>query len=93
MQGVQFGTHLLAQAGDERRRGERLSQAGIMLGGADLEIVRKIVVRVAPPAGAGDPDLLAAQVLAQRLEGDHLVDHANDALAAVLVGAAEALVR
>ena len=48
------------------------------------------IASLGPPAvGAGDPDLLAAQVLAQRLEGDDLVDHPHDALAAVLASAVD----
>ena len=70
-------------------RVERLAQAGVVLGAARLEVGGQVLVGVAPPVSAGDPDLLAAQVLAQRLEGDHLVDHAHDPLAAVLVGAVD----
>jgi len=89
VQGVELGAHLLAQPGDKRGRVQRLAQAGVVLGAAGLEVGGQVLIRVAPPAGAGDPDLLAGQVLAQRLEGDDLVDHADDALAAVLVGAVD----
>jgi hypothetical protein len=52
-----------------------------------LEVVREVLVGVAPLVGADDPDLLAAQLLAQRLEGADLVhaaDHAPAGLAGVL---------
>ena len=89
VQGVELGAHLLAQLGDERRRVQRLAQAGVVLGAARLEVGGQVLVGVAPPVGADDPDLLAAQLLAQRLEGDDLVDHPDHPLAAVLVGAVD----
>ena len=89
MQGVELGAHLLAEFCDERARVERLAQAGVVLGAAGLEVGGQVLIGVTPSVGAGDPDLLAAQVLAQRLEGDHLVEHPDDALAAVLVGAVD----
>jgi len=32
-----------------------------MLGAAGLEVGGQVLIRVAPPVGAGDPDLLAVQ--------------------------------
>ena len=85
----ELGAHLLAELGDERAWVQRLAEAGVVLGAAGLEVGGQVLVGVAPPVRAGDPDLLAAQVLAQRLEGDDLVDRAHHALAAVLVGAVD----
>jgi hypothetical protein len=53
-----------------------------------LEVVREVLVGVAPLVGADDPDLLAAQLLAQRLEGADLV-HAADHPPAGLTGVLE----
>jgi hypothetical protein len=89
VQGVELGVHLLAEPADERLRVQRLAQAGVVLGAVGLEVGGQVLVGVAPPVRAGDPDLLAAQLLAQPLEGDDLVDRADDALSAVLVGAVD----
>ncbi|MGO9792495.1 MAG: UvrD-helicase domain-containing protein [Solirubrobacteraceae bacterium] len=39
--------------------------------------MRQVFVGVAPAAGTDDPDLLAAQLIAQRLEGRDLIDLAQ----------------
>ena len=55
--------------GDERRRVQRLAQLRVVLGAAGVEVAGQVLVRVAEPVGADHPDLLASQLLAQRLEG------------------------
>lgn len=61
----QLGAHLVAQLVDERGRFQRLTQGGVVRGPVSLEVVRQILVGVAPPIGADDPDLLATQAFPQ----------------------------
>lgn len=49
-----------------------------MRGPVDLKIGREVLVGVAPFVRANDPDLLAAEPLAQRLEDARLIDAADD---------------
>jgi hypothetical protein len=48
-----------------------LDPAGGVVGG-------EVLVGVAPAVGAGDPDLLAAQRVTERLERRDLIDHPYD---------------
>jgi len=59
----QLGVHLVAELVDERGRVQRLAQRGVMRGAVGLEVVRQVLVGVAPPVGANDPDLLAPQAI------------------------------
>ena len=58
-----------------------------MLAAALLEVGGEVLVGVAPLLGAEHPDLLAAQLIAQRLKGRDLIHHPHHALAAAAVGA------
>jgi hypothetical protein len=58
----------VAEALDELGRVERLAQVLVVLGQAGLEVLRQVVVGVAPAVGALDPDLLAAQPVPERLQ-------------------------
>jgi hypothetical protein len=60
-----------------------------MLGASDLEVGREVLVGVSPLVRADDPDLLAAQPLAQRLEDAGLIDVADDPGAPARVGVRE----
>ena len=89
MQRGEFGLHLGADLVDELGRVQRLLKRLVVLASALLKVGRQILVGVAPPVRADDPDLLAAKLVAQRLEGRDLVDHPQHALtvaAILLVG-------
>ncbi len=62
-----------------------------MLGAVDLEVGREVLVGVSPFVRSDDPDLLAAQPLAQRLKDARLVDAAHDSVAATRVGLGQQL--
>jgi hypothetical protein len=74
----ELGAHLLPQLCGERRGVQRLVQLVVMLDPVGLEVGWKVFVGVAPLVRADDPDLLAAQPLAQRLEDARLIDVADD---------------
>jgi len=75
---VERGRHLLAQRLDEHGRVQRFAELLVVLGPAGLEVGREVLVGVAPRIGADHPDLLAPQLLAQRLERDDFVHYAGD---------------
>ena len=87
----ELGAHLLAQPGGERLGVQGLAQLVVVLGAVDLEVGREVFVGVSPFVRADDPDLLAAQPLAQRLEDARFVDAAHDAGAAAGVGLGQQL--
>ena len=67
----QLGFHLLAQLADERGGIQGLAQRLVVLGPVGFKVLLQVVVGIAPPAGAGHPDLLAPQLLPQCLEHPH----------------------
>jgi hypothetical protein len=68
-------------------------EGGIVFGPSGLEVGRQILVGIAIAIGAFDPDLLATQLLAQRLQRANLigdpVDLGPTLMATVLAGIAE----
>jgi hypothetical protein len=86
VQGGELGAHLLPQPGGERGGVQRLVELLVVLGAVDLEVAGEILVGVAPLLRAEDPDLLAAQPLAQRLKDARLIDVADDPGAPTRVG-------
>jgi len=83
----ELGGHLLAELVDERARVEGFPQRGVVLDAALVEVGGQVLVGVAPPFGAGDPDVLAAQSVAQGLEGDDLIRHPHHPAPSLAVGA------
>jgi hypothetical protein len=69
VEGVQFGAYLLIQLTDERRGVQGFAERLVVLDSPVLEVGRQVIGRVAPPIRADDPDLLAPQLVPQRLEG------------------------
>ena len=74
----ELGAHLLPQLGGERGGVQRLVQLLVVLGAVDLEVGREVFVGVSPLVRANNPDLRAAQPLAQRLKDARLVHAADD---------------
>jgi hypothetical protein len=78
-------SHFGLKIGDVPLRIERQIQRLIISRSPRTEVGRKVVVRVAIPIGADDPDLLAAHFLAKRLQDAYLVSDPIDARPAVVV--------
>jgi hypothetical protein len=74
----QRNSHLLLQAGDERAGIKRQIVRLVMGGALRIEVGRQVFVGVAVAVRAEDPDLLAAQLVAQRSQSADLVGDAVD---------------
>ena len=79
VQGVQRLAHLGLKVGDEAIGFERQVQRLVVRGSLRLEVGRHVVVRVAVAVGADHPDLLAPQLVAERLQGADLIGDPVDA--------------
>lgn len=83
----QLGGHLLAQLVDEHGGIQGLAQLAVVLLAPLGEVLRQVLIGVAPLVGDDDPDLLALELVAQSLERDDLIDHAHHPAPTALVGA------
>ena len=72
--GLQFLPHLIGEPPGV----QRLAEFRVVLGAVRLEVGRQVEVGVAPLLRASNPDLLAPQLLPQRLEHPALVHGAQD---------------
>ena len=79
IKGVQRLAHLGLEIGDEAIGFERQIQRPVVRRSLRLEVGRHIVVRVPVAIGADHPDLLAAQLVAERLQDADLIGDPVDA--------------
>ena len=80
VEGLKRLAHFGLEIGDEAIGIERQLQRLIIRCALRLEVGREILVRVAVPVGPDHPDLLAAQLVAQRLKDADLIGDPVDAL-------------
>jgi len=79
VQRLELRAHLVAQLGDEEVGMGREAEGGVVDGALYLKIRGHVIVGIAVAIGAGDVDLLAAHLIAQRVEGGDFVGDPVDA--------------